>query len=161
MSQSPDAIDPDSLRALVRQVLSEVMPDVRPEPDASAGARVAASETTTVRSSEAVTAQTTEPVSLRTDEELHAFVLRLLGMFENPKKRSDLRAGRIRFALTAGSQPGRAAPSRRIDKGAVTEAQVKDAATVGASLLLGRRAVLTPLARDKARALGVVIEREA
>jgi hypothetical protein len=27
--------------------------------------------------------------------------------------------------------------------------------------MLGRRAVLTPLARDKARALGVVIEREA
>jgi hypothetical protein len=154
-------MDPDSMRALIRQVLSDVLPEAFSGGGSSAGVPVSSSESSTVRSSEAVASQTTERVSIRSDEELHAFVLRLLAMFENPKHRSDLRAGRIRFVLTAGSQPGRTAPSRRIDKGAVTEAQVKDAATVGASLLLGRRAVLTPLARDKARALGVIIEREA
>jgi hypothetical protein len=47
-----------------------------------------------------------------------------------------------------------------VDKGAVTEAMVGQAAQAGARLVLGRRAVLTPLARDRARAAGVEIERE-
>jgi len=34
-----------------------------------------------------------ETVSLRTDQDLAAFVLRLLHLFENPKHRDDLRAG--------------------------------------------------------------------
>jgi hypothetical protein len=47
-----------------------------------------------------------------------------------------------------------------VEKGAVTEAMVAEAAKAGARLVLGRRAVLTPLARDRARAAGVEIERE-
>ena len=47
-----------------------------------------------------------------------------------------------------------------MDKGAVTERAVNAAAKAGARLVLGPRAVLTPLARDKARALGVPIEKE-
>ncbi len=147
-----DAHDRDGLRALVRQVLSDVLPD--------AGFGAHAANTSGVATTEATPGQSVEEVSLRSDTELHAFVLRLLSMFDNPKQRADLKSGRTRFVLTAGSQVGRTAPSRRIDKGAVTEAQVKDAARVGATLLLGRRAVLTPLGRDKARSLGVIIERE-
>jgi len=48
----------------------------------------------------------------------------------------------------------------RIERGAVTERAVIKAAADGARLLLGRGAVLTPLARDKARSLGVEIEKE-
>ena len=46
-----------------------------------------------------------------------------------------------------------------MEKGAVTERAVIAAAAAGARLVLGPRAVMTPLARDKARALGVPIER--
>ena len=56
-----------------------------------------------------------------------------------------------------------AAPSAtdvRVDRGAVTERMVARAAADGARLVLGPRAVLTPLARDKARTLGVPIEKE-
>jgi hypothetical protein len=159
VTSAMDPLDRDGLRALVRQVLSDVLPDAASAAGPPGG--TVATGTSGVASSSTVPGQTVEPVSLRTDAELHAFVLRLLGMFDNPKQRSDLQSGRVRFVLAAGSQPGRAAPSRRVEKGAVTEAQVKDAAKVGATLMLGRRAVLTPLARDKARALGVVIEREA
>ena len=42
----------------------------------------------------------------------------------------------------------------------MTERTVKEAAKAGARLVLGPGAVLTPLAREKARALGVEIERE-
>ena len=48
----------------------------------------------------------------------------------------------------------------RVDRGAVTERRVAQAAAEGARLVVGRRAVLTPLARDRARTLGVVIEKE-
>jgi hypothetical protein len=49
---------------------------------------------------------------------------------------------------------------RRVEKGAVTERAVIAAAKAGHRLVLGPRAVLTPLARDKARALGVPVEKE-
>jgi hypothetical protein len=101
-----------------------------------------------------------ETVSLRTDAELDAFVKRLLRLFENPQRRDALRAGRLRFRLAAAAGPGSVQPAHRVDKGAVTEAMVRQAAGAGARLVLGRRAVLTPLARDRARAAGVEIERE-
>ena len=51
-------------------------------------------------------------------------------------------------------------PARRIERGAVTEKVVRDAARAGERLVLGPRAVLTPLASDRARASGVEISRE-
>jgi len=56
----------------------------------------------------------------------------------------------------AAPKPKRAKPER----GAVTEAMVSQAARAGERLVLGRGAVLTPLARDRARASGVRIEKE-
>jgi hypothetical protein len=121
---------------------------------------------------------TLQPVRLATDAELHEFVLRVLALADNPKRRRDLLAGRLRFTLAAGGDPaypaavaphggvvphGGAAPGsgdHRIEKGAVTERAVTEAARSGARLVLGPRAVLTPLARDRARALGVPIEKE-
>ena len=48
----------------------------------------------------------------------------------------------------------------RIEKGAVTERIVREAAEAGARLVLSPRAVITPMARDRARSLGVQIEKE-
>ena len=42
----------------------------------------------------------------------------------------------------------------------MTERAVQSAAKAGQRLVLGPRAVLTPLARDRALALGVPIEKE-
>jgi hypothetical protein len=105
-------------------------------------------------------ARSVETVSLRTDEDLAAFVRRLLHLFDNPKHRDALRSGHLRFRLAPAALPGSPQPAHRVDKGAVTEAMVTEAARAGARLVLGRRAVLTPLARDRARAAGVEIERE-
>ncbi len=99
-------------------------------------------------------------VRLSTDEDLHAFVLRVLRLADNPKLRGDLISGRARFRLAAQPDATAASPAHRVDKGAVTERAVNAAAKAGARLVLGPRAVLTPLARDKARALGVPIEKE-
>ena len=59
-----------------------------------------------------------------------------------------------------GTSRGGTSVVRRVEKGAVTERAVIAAAKAGARLVLGPRAMLTPLARDKARALGVPVEKE-
>ena len=100
-----------------------------------------------------------ESIRIGSDEDLDVFARRLLELFENPKNRQDLRAGRYRFTLAPGHPPT-AAPARRIARGAVTERCVVAAADAGERLLLARGAVLTPLARDKARSLGVHVEKE-
>lgn len=59
-----------------------------------------------------------------------------------------------------GNGPSRAVgPSLDIADGVVTERKVAEVARLGTRLVVGRRAVVTPLARDRARALGLTIER--
>jgi hypothetical protein len=161
-----EGLDADTLRALVREVLREVLPTPgAPTPGPPAPSAVGAPPPAAPPQVGAVYTvrdgvEAVETVSLRTDQELAAFVSRILHLFENPKHRNDLRAGRLRFRLAASGPAGSARPAHRIEKGAVTEAAVRDAARAGARLVLGRRAVLTPLARDRARAAGVEIEKE-
>jgi len=103
----------------------------------------------------------TESVRIADDADLDAFARHLLELFDNPKNRQDLRAGRIRFTLARSpAGPTGPGPVRRIEQGAVTERHVKQAAEAQESIVLGRRAVLTPLGRERARALGVSVEKE-
>ncbi len=104
----------------------------------------------------------TESVRLTNDADLAGFVSMLLKLFENPKSRADLRTGRLRFRL-AGNTAGPTTSSgavHRVERGAVTERQLAAIAEAGGRLVLGPGAVLTPLAREKARALGVPFEKE-
>ena len=154
---SGDGVDADELRSLVREVLADLLPGGRPSPGAGPpGAPGQEGPVFTPRDG----VRDVETVSLRTDAELAAFVTRLLHLFENPMHRAALTAGRLRFRLAPAGVAGSARPTHRIEKGAVTEAAVRAAARDGARLVLGRGAVLTPLARDRARAAGVEIEKE-
>jgi hypothetical protein len=104
-----------------------------------------------------------EVVDLRSDADLDAFVRSLVHRFENPRDRMAIRSGKLRFRLgatAAAAMTPAAAPTIRIERGAVTERVVRDAAAQGARLVLAPRAVLTPMARDRARSLGVEIEKE-
>jgi len=133
--------DLEELRALVREVIRDVLPKGLPN---------------------------AETVSLSTDEDLAVFVKRLLDLDQD--QREELRSGRKRFrlalpqapagALTGAERAGDTTPVRRIERGAVTETVIKAAARAGERLVLGRGAVLTPLARDRVRASGVEIEKE-
>jgi hypothetical protein len=148
-----EQIPESELRAMVHEVLAEVLrvaqaPAAVPPPQSGLAH--------TVRED----VGSVETVSLRSDADLDAFVKHLLRLFENPVRREALRAGRLRFRLAPGSVPGAVQPRHRIEKGAVTEAMVTAAAKEGAKLVLGPRAVLTPLARDRARSRGVEIEKE-
>jgi hypothetical protein len=133
------AIPPEQLRQLVKEVLADVVG--------------------THQGSGPVGDEATWTVRISSDEDLHAVALRVLRLAENPKLRQDLVSGRARFRL-AGGAAAPDAQAHRMEKGAVTERIVAAAAAAGARLVLGPRAVLTPLARDKARALGVPISKE-
>lgn len=138
------------------QVAQQLAPPSRAQPEVSMPAPVRAP-------GEAERHQV-EGVRITDDRELDQFVRHLLALFENPKRRQDLRAGHLRFRLLGSprthADPGHRVAVRRIDKGAVTEKVVADTADRGESLQLGKRAILTPLAREKARSLGVHIEKE-
>ncbi|HZR49592.1 MAG TPA: hypothetical protein VFB06_08755 [Streptosporangiaceae bacterium] len=144
------------LRALIREVIRDQLGDLR-------------------------ATETVETVDLSTDDDFAAFVARLLDLSE--AEREEVRAGRKRFRLgppremtrssgldcaigtagaggTAGAEGAARRPVRRVERGAVTERMVREAARAGERLVLGRGAVVTPLARDRARASGVEIERE-
>jgi len=98
-----------------------------------------------------------ERVTLDSDADLDRFVRALLA---RPQDHAAILAGRLRFTL--GRAGGGAGPAGavRVARGAVTERTVERAAKAGGRLVLGPGAVLTPLAREKARAKGIEIERE-
>lgn len=107
---------------------------------------------------------TVERVALRTDADLDVFVRALVRRLENPRDRMAILSGTLRFQLAsvpgAAAASASAAPAIRIEKGAVTERTVREAAKAGARLVLSPRAVLTPMARERARSLGVEIQKE-
>ena len=143
----------EELRAAVRAVLREALP---------AGVVADAAGTSSGGAADALPGH--GEVAIATDADLTALLRRVAVLCEDPQQRAAFRDGRHGFRL---ARQGDAAPAgvgrpaaTRIDRGAVTERAVLKAAADGASLVLGRGAVLTPLARDKARSLGVEIERE-
>jgi hypothetical protein len=162
-------IDREAIRALVRQVLRDALPEAVRERIASEAAKAATSASASQKKGESA-ARTAEPdtakveeVAITSDAELNVFVRRLLAL--ESRQREAVQAGRLKFRLIRArkSADGDAAArggSERIDKGIVTEKKVMAAAKAGKRLVVGKGVVLTPLARDKARQLGVQIERE-
>ena len=94
-----------------------------------------------------------ETVRISSDADLAAFVARLA----QPATLEAVRAGKLRFILQPGAAPVAAPPGNALD-GVITEQKIDKFAGQGV-LLLAPGAVLTPLARDKARRLGLKIER--
>jgi hypothetical protein len=108
-----------------------------------------------------------ETVTIDSDDDLMQFVRQLLSRVANPRDRLAIHTGKLRFTLR--SRPGSAAagaaapgagPATRIAKGVVTERVIREVADAGTRLVLAPGTVLTPLARERAHALGVEIERE-
>lgn len=174
----PDRFDglpsPAELRAIVREVLAEVLAEQLEKPvvssvpsDRPAGPYRSAGQprdsnglaTSVPRERTVTPAPHERTVRLHTSEDLRSFVLHLVELAADPARRQDILNGRLRFWLEPPLEAAEAAV-HRLDKGAVTERAVRAAARDHARLVLGRRAVLTPLARDAARALGVAIERD-
>ncbi|MFO1131132.1 MAG: hypothetical protein U1E16_03810 [Hyphomicrobiales bacterium] len=93
-----------------------------------------------------------ETVRIASDHDLAAFIARVI----EPATAEKIRSGQLRFTLCAAAAA--AAPAVAALTGVITENKIEHLKGTG-RLVLGADAVLTPLARDKARKLGLTIER--
>ncbi len=156
----------DAARELLRELLHEALagasgngdtPQIPPPPVAAVHRPSTWSEPQAARPLEG--GRGVERVTLGSDADLDRFVRSLAA--RPPEELDAIRAGRLRFTLNGASASASAGDGAvRVERGAVTERKVEEAAKAGGRLVLGPGAVLTPLARDKARAKGIQIERE-
>ena len=152
------AVDPQ-VAALVREVLAEEVARLRREK--SPGTRPGSG----VRE---------ERVRIRSDADLQNLVARVLAMAEDGEARRALAAGKVVFRLEGAPAPGTG--SRAVSPGAVAEAPQSARTEVverglfserraerlppeTTRIRLGRNVRMTPLARDRLRRRGIVIER--
>ena len=134
--------DRDSIRALIRGVIEEEIGRLRP--------------------AEAGKATAEPPLRIDSDADLAAFARHVLVLARDPAVRADIEAGRHRFRLAvrgASETPAQPARSHHVDKGVVTEEAVARLPKDVSRLFLSAGVSITPLARDKARALGISVER--
>ena len=137
---STNGASADHLRHIVRGVLREVL-----------------SSRKTGTHTPAVSA---EEVCITNDAELASFVGQIIQYMDNPITAADLHSGRKTFTLQTSRSKSTVSvlPNQAILSGAITEAKIEKHASAGV-IVLAPDAVLTPLARDKARQLGIKIER--
>lgn len=152
------------LRAMVRDVLREALA-ARKGGAGSAPTTSGPTLSAPTASSNGAAAPAVEPVAITTDADLAAFVRRLTALLDDPATGAAVRSGRHHFMLAAGARtapapsiaPAPAAPAAVVLSGTVTEAKIAANAKAG-TIVLSPGAVVTPLARDKARALGLKLE---
>jgi hypothetical protein len=114
-----------------------------------------------------------ERIAIASDADLVGFARRVLSLAGDPAKAKEIAAGRYPFRLdrpatTAqasaapaprAAPPAPAAQSHRIGSGVVTESTLNKLPRGLSRLLLGPGVTVTPLAKDRARALGLTFER--
>jgi hypothetical protein len=122
----------NELRSMVRDVLREVMASRAQLPSSAA----------------------VETVRISNDHDLAIFVARVTDAATAEKVRS----GKLRFTLGQTPVAARPVSPSEMLTGVITEQKI-DKLIGSGTLVLGPDAVLTPLARDKARRLGLKIER--
>jgi hypothetical protein len=154
-------IDKSLLRELVKAVIAEEVAAVRKS--VAAPAQAPSSKP----------APALENVRIASDADLVAFARKVLSLAGDPAKAKDIAAGRYPFRLeqAAAPQPTRAAiaapapkptasgQSLRIDSGVVTETMLNKLPRGLAKLMLAPGVTVTPLAKDRARSLGLTFER--
>ena len=147
--------DNDMLRSLVREALRDAL-------GGSDGIRNAAQALSNQGQQPTKPAQVIEVVSLNSNSEVTSFVNRILDLATDSKTLSAMRQGELVFQLgnSTSSKGNHDSGTTRIEKGAVTESTIRKAAESGSTLIVARKVVVTSLARDKARDLGVTIIRE-
>jgi len=148
-------IDKSLLRDLVKSVIAEEVAAIRKPKAASAPASAE------------------ERIAIANDADLIGFARRVLSLAGDPAKAKEIAAGRYPFRLerpaatqaSASAAPRAAAAaspvaqSHRIDSGVVTESTLNKLPRGLSQLLLGPGVTVTPLAKDRARALGLTFER--
>lgn len=135
-------LDKDMIRNLIRDVIAEEVKNLK-------AGKVPMQPATRITS----------------DADLAAFARDVLHLAEDPKIRAAILAGKHPFhlagvaAATTVTAASASSSSHRIDKGVVTESVIAKLSKDVTRLLLAPGVSVTPLARDKAKARNISIER--
>ncbi len=140
-------IDKSLLRDLVKSVIAE--------------------EVAAIRKPKAEPTAADERVTIVGDADLVAFARRVLSLASDPARAKEIAAGRYPFRLDrpaaqhvpAAPQATVPAQSHRIESGVVTESTLNKLPRGLKRLLLAPGVTVTPLAKDRARTLGLTFER--
>jgi hypothetical protein len=156
-----DVLDKTTIRGLVREVISEIVTDrVKGHKGETGDSGKATSQAKAV----------VEEISIASDADLAVFVKHLLSLSKNTEAWLAIEEGDLTFQLK-GEVPGGSGPHaargaskeklETIECGPVSEARMVALGRAGVTrLVLGRTAVLTPLARDRARELNIYVQKE-
>lgn len=149
-----------AMSTLIREVLAEELARLKPGRPQGVG---------TPRPS-----STEEYVSITNDADLQAFVSRLVAVMDDGSRRQDIKQGRLVFRLgekantaipplpiasSNGASTAQASSAVTIENGIFSERQVDQLSRDVTHIRLGKRVKMTPLARDRLRQRGIVIER--
>jgi hypothetical protein len=160
------------LRSMVHEVLLEEFAALRNAEGVTTTPASAPNNDTDVAEHSLLGQSPTEPcwVPMRAENDLALFARRVLQLAEDPRRRQAIEGGVFPFrfehstsgSLSNGGNPGNssAALESRIDKGLVNEKHINRLPQGTTILNLGKRATVTPLARDKARKMGITITKE-
>jgi len=135
-------MDKNLIRTLIRDVIAE--------------------EVTAMKTGKGAAMPAAAAIRVSSDADLVSFARDVLRLAEDPQVKAAIQAGRQPFQLAgAGQAPAATAPSQshRIDKGVVTEAVIVKLGKGVTHLLLSAGVSITPLARDKAKARNISVER--
>lgn len=141
-------LDKNTIRNLIQDVIAEEVRHVK------AGMKPASTP-----------GSTSEAVRIASDADLAAFAKSVLRLATDPTIRAAIEAGRHPFRLAGSSaaapaQTGDAvSETHRIDKGVVTESTIARLPKGTTRLVVAPAVAVTPLARDKAKARNISIER--
>lgn len=153
----PSSVPSDLIREVIREVLQEV---------------IAQEVTAAVGEARASTEGGGSVVHISTQAELDAAVQRVLADAAHPARRAAITSGKVRFVLSgsqgaSGRGPAASTAStaeraqvHRFERGALTERHVRAAGQAEATIIITERVVVTPLAKERARAMGVTITKE-
>lgn len=149
-------LDGAELRALIRDVIAAELAAAKGVPPAKPSG---------VQSG-APPAPVEHRVRIANDADLAAFAKQVLTLAADPKVQRKIAAGNYGFKLDAAPNvapaqtgAGSSGGSARIDQGVVSETVLAKLPRGTAKLQIGAGVSVTPLARDRARNLGITIER--
>jgi hypothetical protein len=137
---SREAVSSDDLRAMIREVLAELLPASVSRPHDSL-----------------------EYVRIESDADLARFVATLIEQLDDPVQGAALRSGQVRFTIvrsaalpTPTSTPGANSKATAMT-GVITERRLRGIAR-GSRLSVTSGTTITPLARDFARSLNITFD---
>lgn len=158
MSKMASQIPSELLRDVIREVIQDVVA-------AEVGAVV----------NEGRVAPVGSTVVISNQADLDEAIRRIIADAAHPARRAAMLSGKVRFLLGSETASGSARTSagrgigqanqtgqpHRLDRGALTERHVRAAGQAGATVItISARVVVTPLAKERARAMGVTIVKE-